>query len=44
MINLVLENVIQSTLKELGLDLNILRGKGYDGATTMSGNFHVAQA
>jgi len=41
---LVLENVIPSTLKELGLDLKILRGQCYDGTGTMSGNFQVVQA
>jgi hypothetical protein len=39
-----LTTVLQNTLKELGLDLDTLRGPGYDGAATMSSNFHCVQA
>lgn len=35
--------VLLNTLKELGLDLDNLRGQGYDEATTMSGNFRGVQ-
>ncbi|XP_029340930.1 zinc finger MYM-type protein 1-like [Acyrthosiphon pisum] len=39
-----LATVLLNTLKELGLDLDKLRGQGYDGAATMSGNFRGVQA
>lgn len=39
-----LATVLQNTLKELGLDLDKLRGQGYDKAATMSGNFRGVQA
>jgi len=39
-----LATVLLNTLKELGLDLDKLRGQGYDGAATMPGNFRGVQA
>lgn len=39
-----LATVLLNALKELGLDLDKLRGQGYDGAATMSGNFRGVQA
>ncbi|KAF0741442.1 52 kDa repressor of the inhibitor of the protein kinase-like [Aphis craccivora] len=36
-----LATVLLNTLKELGLELDKLRGQGYDGAATMSVNFRV---
>ncbi|KAF0764437.1 52 kDa repressor of the inhibitor of the protein kinase-like [Aphis craccivora] len=39
-----LATVLLNTLKELGLDLDILRLQGYDGASTMLGNFRGVQA
>lgn len=39
-----LANTILETLSTLGLDLNKMRGQGYDGAATMSGQFRGVQA
>lgn len=39
-----LANVIIQELKKYGLDLNNLRGQGYDGAASMSGKFNGVQA
>ena len=36
--------VILSTLEKWGLDVNLLRGQGYDGASNMSGKFRGVQA
>ena len=36
--------VILSTLESWGLDVNLLRGQGYDGASNMSGKFKGVQA
>lgn len=35
---------IKSSLKKLSLDLNYLRGQGYDGAGNMSGKYQGAAA
>ncbi|XP_044751693.1 52 kDa repressor of the inhibitor of the protein kinase-like [Coccinella septempunctata] len=39
-----LAKTVLETLSNLGLDLNKLRGQGYDGAATMSGKFRGVQA
>jgi hypothetical protein len=39
-----LANTLMSSLTSLGLDLNNLRGQGYDGASAMSGQFRGVQA
>ena len=39
-----LSNQILKLLRDLGLDLNRMRGQGYDGAASMSGKFNGAQA
>lgn len=35
---------IKNELQSLGLDLNYMRGQGYDGAAAMSGTFNGVQA
>ena len=39
-----LANTLLETLKNLGLNLEKVRGQGYDGAATMSGAFNGVQA
>jgi hypothetical protein len=39
-----LADVILETLNNIGIDLNFLRGQGYDGASSMSGQFKGVQA
>ena len=44
MLHQLQEKTTVSTLESWGLDINLLQGQGYDGASNMSGKFRGVQA